>query len=67
MNRSKDLLQIHTEESEDQGERSKIKVTRDKNGILKPIGRPVCGMLGKKSLASSLVQFSVNFIRVECL
>jgi len=64
-NRLTDLRQIHTEdvgylvplldEFEGQGQKSKVEVTRDKNGIVRPFRRPACVrfMSGKTSLASS--------------
>jgi len=61
-NRWTDLRQIYAEnaclvprsdEFEGHGQRSKVKVTRDKNGIFGPSAACVRFMFGKKSLASS--------------
>ena len=57
-NRWTDLHQIHTEdvfgsslgEFEVQGQRSKVKVTGDKNGIFRPFRRPACGLCLAKHL-----------------
>ena len=41
----KTCLVPRSDEFECQGERSKVKVTRDKKGIFRPFRRPACGLL----------------------
>jgi len=50
-----------SDEFECQGQRSKVKVTRDKNGFFRPFQRPVCGLC----LVKHLVQFPFSELRFD--